>query len=126
MSVLDEVRRGYEALNRGDPYPFLDLYDPEIELFVPRWVSPDNGLVRGADAVNSWFGNYFAQWTEQLWDVGQALEHGPSAAFAVGWTGRGKRSGVELAGQFLVTMSVQDGRIVTIVLLGGLPTSESS
>jgi len=120
MTLLDEVRRCYEALNRGDPYPFLDLYDPEIELFVPKWVQPDGGLLVGSDAVNRWFANYFAGWAQQRWDVADAIENGPSVAFVAEWSGRGKRSGVGLTGRFLSVMSFQEGRIVSIVLLGGI------
>jgi ketosteroid isomerase-like protein len=118
MSLKDEIARCYDALNRGDPNAFLDLYDPEIELFVPSWTGPDGGLYRGADAVNRWYAHNFAQWTEQHWEVVEALERGPNAVFTLHWTGKGKRSGVALAGQFVWLATFSGGKIVTIVHLG--------
>ena len=120
MSLRDEVARCYNALNGGDPSAFLELYDPEIELFVPAWVSVDNGIFRGADAVNRWYANNFAQWSGQHWDVVELLENGPNVTFVLHWGGSGKRSGIELAGRFFGVMSFQDGRIVSIVHLGTL------
>ena len=38
MSLADELTRCWDALNEGDPNAFLDLYDPEIELFVPATI----------------------------------------------------------------------------------------
>ena len=120
MTLRDEVARCYDALNQGDPNAFLDLYDPEIELFVPAWVSPDAGIFRGADAVNRWYANNFAQWSGQQWDLVELSENGPNVTFVLHWAGRGKRSGVDLAGRFFGVMSFQDGRIVSIVHLGAL------
>jgi ketosteroid isomerase-like protein len=120
MSLADELARCWDALNRGDPNEFLALYDPEIELFIPAWVSPDSGHFRGADAVNRWYANNFAQWSDQRWELVESFENGPNVAFVLRWAGRGKRSGVELAGRSFGVMSFLEGRIVTIVHLGAL------
>jgi ketosteroid isomerase-like protein len=120
MTLRDEVARCYDALNRGDPNAFLDLYDPDIELFVPAWVSVDSGIFRGANAVNRWYANNFAQWSEQHWELIELSENGPNVTFVLHWAGRGKRSDVPLAGRFFGVMSFQEGRIVSIVHLGTL------
>ena len=119
MSLSDEVERCYDALNQGDPYAFLDLYDPEIELFIPAWTAPEGGVYRGTDAVNRWYANNFAQWADQQWEVVETIEYESSVAFLVDWTAKGKRSGVPVGGRFFGTMSFSGGRIVTIVHLGG-------
>ena len=118
MSLKHEVMRCYDALNRGDPSAFLELYDADIELFVAGWAGPDGGLYRGADVVNRWFANYFAQWSDQHWKVVETLELGPNIAFSVHWTARGKRSNVALSARFFVVMTFLDGRLVTIAQLG--------
>ena len=118
MSGKDEVVRCFDALNRGDPKAFLDLFDPEIELFVPAWTGPDGGVHRGADEVNRFYGNYFAQWADQRWELGDMFEHGPSVVFVGHWTGKGRRSGVRLNGQFMGVMTFSEGRLVSIVHLG--------
>ena len=119
MSLSEVVERCYAALDRGDPQAFLELYDPEIELFVPGASGLDAGLVRGADTVNRWYANYFAQWTHQRWEVGETLEHGRTVASVVHWTGTGRRSGVTLSGKFFTAMTFSEGKLVTIVHLGG-------
>jgi ketosteroid isomerase-like protein len=118
MSLQDEVTRCFDALNRGDPGAFLELYDPEIELFVAAWSSPDNGVFRGADAVNRWYADNFAHWSGQHWDVIEAFESGPTVAFVLQWAGRGKRSGLDIEGRIFMVMSFLEGRIATIVQLG--------
>jgi len=119
VSLKDEVVRCFDALNQGDPNAFLDLYDPEIELFVPGWAGPDGGLYRGADAVNRWYANYFAQWADQHWELEETLEYGPNVAFVMYWIGKGRRSGVALGNRFLMVMTFAEGKLVTIVHLGG-------
>ena len=119
MTLSDELARCWEALNEGDANAFLDLYDPEIELYVPSWVSPDSGLFKGADAVNRWYANNFAQWSDQRWELHETFESGSNVTFVIHWSGRGKRSGLELDGLSFGVMSFQEGRIVTIIHLGG-------
>jgi ketosteroid isomerase-like protein len=118
VSLKDEVARCFDALNRGDPNAFLDVYDPEIELFVPAWTGPDGGLYRGADEVNRFYGNYFAQWADQRWELEDVVEHGPSVVFVMHWTGKGRRSGVRLDGRIMGVMTFSEGRLVSIVHLG--------
>jgi hypothetical protein len=47
---VDRVRRAVVALDAGDPYVFLDMYDPEIELVVSGWggFGLEGGIVRGS------------------------------------------------------------------------------
>ena len=123
MSLGDELARCFDALNVGDPQPFLELYDPAIELFVPAWASPEGGHLIGAEAVNRWYANNFAQWADQHWDLVEILEHGPTVAYVVHWAARGKRSGIGLEGDFMGVMSFLDGKIVTIAHFGGAGTS---
>jgi ketosteroid isomerase-like protein len=119
MSLSEVLERCYAALDRGDPQAFLDLYDSEIELFVPGASGLDAGLVRGADPVNRWHANYFAQWSDQHWEVAETLEHGGTVASVVNRTGTGRRSGVTLNGSFFTAMTFSEGKLVTIVHLGG-------
>jgi ketosteroid isomerase-like protein len=118
VSLTDEIRRCYDALNRGDPQPFLELYDPQIELYVPEWAGLDAGLYRGADAVNRWYANYFAQWSNQHWELVESLEQGPSVAFVMDWRATGRRSGVALNGRIMVVMTFSEGRLMTIAHFG--------
>ena len=76
MTLSDDLARCWDALNGGDPNAFLDLYDSEIELYIPAWVSPDSGLFQGADAVNRWYANNFAQWSDQRWELTETFEKG--------------------------------------------------
>lgn len=125
MTLADELTRCWDALNQGDPNAFLDLYDPEIELFIPAWASPDGGIYRGADEVNRWHANNFAQWSDQHWNLIETFEQGSSVAFVLRWEGRGKRSGIELGVRSFGVMTFRDEKIVTIVYLGQLQEEAS-
>ena len=112
MSLADELTRCWDALNEGDPNAFLDLYDPEVELFVPAWASPDGGVYRGADEVTRWHASNFAKWSGQRWELIEAFEQGSSVALVLRLTELGVRS--------FGVMTFRDGKIVTIVYLGEL------
>ena len=109
MSLREEVERCYDALSRGDPNAFRDLYHPEIELFVPTWVSNEHGIFRGADAVDRWYADNLAEWSGQRWDLVETHENGPNVVFVLHF---------ERAGRFVGVMSFVEGRIVSIVHLG--------
>jgi ketosteroid isomerase-like protein len=53
-TYIDELRRGYEALNRCDVRVVLELLDPDIEWHDPA-PSPDAGSHRGRDSFERFF-----------------------------------------------------------------------
>jgi ketosteroid isomerase-like protein len=54
------VRRGYEALSRGDLTALAELFGDDVSWHTPGW-SPLAGDVRGRDAVFARLGRYAAE-----------------------------------------------------------------
>ena len=118
MGNAERIRAAFEALNGGDPSVFLDMYDPDVELFVPATAELDAGVFRGAREVERWFGHGFAQWDDLQWEVVELTEWGPHVAMLIHSTRRGKRSQVPLEDTFLSVYSFRNGRIVSMAHLG--------
>jgi ketosteroid isomerase-like protein len=60
-AYVDQLRRGYEALNRGDVSVVLELLDPDLEWHEPS-PSPDAGSHRGRES----FERFIRGWIESF------------------------------------------------------------
>ena len=114
QDLVEVVRRGYDALNRGDVEAALADIDPQIEWQTYLVPGPGGGLYRGHDGVRElWadvrhvFGGYRND-PEELIDAGDRV-----VAF-VCIRGRGSRSGVEVEARIAHLFSFRDGRIAKV------------
>lgn len=82
------MRRAFDALNAGDPYVFLEAYDPEIELWASSSWGLESGVVRGAKEVELWFAHEFAGWGNQHYELEQLIEWGPHVVVLGRWVGK--------------------------------------
>ena len=96
------------------------MYDPDIELYVPGSSGFEAGVMRGAEAVERWYGHSFAQWKSVRYEMSEVKEWGPHVAAFVRWVGEGKRSEVPVESHVLIVFSFEDDRIVSIAQLGGV------
>ena len=112
------MRRAFDALNAGDPYVFLEAYDPEVELWASSSWGFESGMVRGAKEVELWFAREFAGWGNPHYEPEQLIEWGPHVVVLGHWVGEGRRSGVPLRSAWLTVFSFADGKIVSIAQLG--------
>jgi ketosteroid isomerase-like protein len=112
--TVERVRRGYDFWNSGTPDLMLDLYADDAELDVTA-VFPDTDVYRGRDSMR--------RQLDALWEAWEGVRMDPLAVFDVGggrlvvdlrWSGRGKRSGVEVdrRAAFLYTFRAADSKIV--------------
>jgi ketosteroid isomerase-like protein len=111
--------RAFDALNAGDPYVFLEAYDPDIELWAPAWSELESGVVRGAREVELWYANTFAAWGNPRWELEKLVEWGPHVAVLGRWFVEGRRSGIPLERDWMTIFSFAEGKIVSIAQLGG-------
>ena len=108
---VDRLRRGYEALNRGDLAVVLGLLDPDIEWHEPA-PSPEAGSHRGRDS----FERFLRGWVESFDDFRvepeDVIERRGRLIAVVRQTGRGRASGVEVEARLAHVWTVKDGRAI--------------
>jgi ketosteroid isomerase-like protein len=108
---VDNLRRGYEALNRGDVSEVLDLLDPEIE-WREADPSPEAGLHHGRES----FERYLRSWVESFENFRiepeDVVPDGDRLIAVVHQSGRGTVSGIEVSVRIAHVWTVRDGKAV--------------
>jgi uncharacterized protein len=108
---VDTLRRGYEALNRGDLSEVLDLLDPEIE-WREGHPSPEAGLHHGRES----FERFLRSWVESFEDFRiepeEVVPDGDRLIAVVQQSGRGTTSGIEVSVRIAHVWTVRDGKAV--------------
>lgn len=112
MSKTELLAKAFTALEAGDPSGFRDLYDDEVELYVPPTQFEGAGWVRGKEAVVEWFREYqFAAWSEYRYSDIRFEELGPHVIARYSSTVRARRSGIEGVLDFLTVFTFRDGKV---------------
>jgi ketosteroid isomerase-like protein len=110
VSALDveELRRGYEAWNRGEIEAVVALVDPEIE-WSPGEDAPEAGRFTGRDGFTA----FIASWSQSFDDFRLEPEEitvaGDRAIVELRQSGRGRGSGVELDIRTVHVWTIRDG-----------------
>jgi ketosteroid isomerase-like protein len=106
------LRRGYDALNRGDVSEVMALIDDEIT-WDPGELTPDSASATGGRAG---FESLIRSWIEAFEDFRiepvDVLEHPPFLVAVVRQSGRGRASGLDIAIEIAHVWTVEDGRAV--------------
>jgi ketosteroid isomerase-like protein len=110
-AYVDQLRRGYEALNRGDVSVVLELLDPDIEWHEPS-PSPDAGSHRGRDSFERFIRGWIESFDGFRIEPEQVVERGDRLIAVVRQSGRGRASGVEVEARLAHVWAVEDGRAV--------------
>jgi hypothetical protein len=108
---VDELRRGYEALNRGDLSLVLELLDPDIEWHEPA-PSPEAGSHRGRDSFERFFRGWIESFDEFRVEPEQVIEHGERLIAVVRQSGKGRASGVEVETRIAHVWTVENGMAI--------------
>ncbi len=90
QEIISDLRRGYEAFNRGDFDTAVELAHPEIEFVPPGGQSP----LRGADALRAWMEP--DAFEDQQIEPIEFRMHGNRVLVHQLITARGAGSGIEL------------------------------
>jgi ketosteroid isomerase-like protein len=110
-AYVDQLRRGYEALNRGDVSVVLELLDPDIEWHEPS-PSPDAGSHRGRESFERFIRGWIESFDGFRVEPEQVLERGGMLIAVVHQSGRGRASGVEVEARLAHVWTVENGRAV--------------
>ena len=108
---VEALRRGYEALNRGDLSVVLELLDPEIEWHEPE-PSPDAGTHTGRDSFERFFHSWIDSFDGFRVEPEQVVESGDRLIAVVHQSGRGRASGIQVDARLAHVWTVQDGRAI--------------
>jgi ketosteroid isomerase-like protein len=115
MRDVEIVRDQFAAVNERDFPRAMDHYAEDVELVVAAGAFLESGTFRGRDAVGDWFGNWFATFEPNYrFDIDDAREIGNVVLLTASHRGRGRTSGVEVAGKTGYVYRVQDGKITHV------------
>ncbi|MFL5896048.1 MAG: nuclear transport factor 2 family protein [Thermoleophilaceae bacterium] len=106
------LRRGYDALNRGDVSEVLALIDDEIA-WDPGELTPDSASATGGRAG---FESLIRSWVEAFDDFRiepvDVIDQPPFLLAIVRQSGRGRASGLDITIEIAHVWTVEDGRAV--------------
>jgi len=110
-TYVEQLRRGYEALNRGDVSVVLELLDPDIEWHEPA-PSPEQGSHCGRDSFEQFFRGWIESFEGFRVEPEEVVERGERLIAVVRQSGRGRASGVEVEARLAHVWTVEDGKAV--------------
>jgi ketosteroid isomerase-like protein len=108
---VDALRRGYEALNRGDLSVVLELLDPAIEWHEPA-PSPDAGAHTGRDSFERFFRGWIDSFEGFRVEPERVAVRGDRLIAIVRQSGRGRASGAQVDARLAHVWTVRDGKAV--------------
>jgi ketosteroid isomerase-like protein len=105
---VESVRRGNDAINRGDKAAWLDTVDPSV-VMIPAREWPENAPLRGADALWDYYTRVTDAWEGGAFELGEAIDSGNRVVVNV--SSRGTRQGERCSFrvQLLVVGTFRDG-----------------
>ena len=113
------VRRGYEALNRGDVEGVLAFLDPEIEWHGYTHI-PESGPLEGREDVRAWLERFLDAWEELEIELTDILDAGERVVALVRFHAIGRGSGVQVEGGVDAHVwTVRNGHAVAVTLYQG-------
>jgi uncharacterized protein len=110
------VLEGAEAFERGDVPAFLELLDPEVEIYsTPELANP--GTFRGREGYIRWSSEWFDVWEDFRVEIETVQAVGERHVVAsVRQLGRGKGSGIEVEMRAAYMWELRGGRAVRLQL----------
>jgi len=108
---MDALRRGYEALNRGDVSVVLALLDPDIEWHEPE-PSPEAGTYSGRASFERFLRSWIDSFDGFQVEPEQVVERGDKLIAVVHQSGRGRASGVRVDARLAHVWTIKEGRAV--------------
>jgi uncharacterized protein len=108
---VEIVRRLYETYDRGDYWAGLDSIDPDIEVETRLGMDLD-GTYRGHAGLGEMMRAFWGEFEDIRSWIEEAIPAGSHVVVAARFSGRGKRSGVEIDMPAWHVWSLRDGKVV--------------
>ena len=110
---VEILRRGYEALSRGDLDAVLELCDPDIESVLPEG-GINTGTLRGHRAVRDFLESYIDAFESFRMEPERFLEADDQVVVVLRVVGRGRGSGLEVDVRPAHLWTMDRGRAVRV------------
>jgi ketosteroid isomerase-like protein len=111
---VETLRKGFDALNRGELAGILAFVDPDFETVVPPELSAEPSAYRGHEGVR----RYFESFSEAMRDICFNADHiwdaGDAVVVALRLTAKGKETGIAVEQQVGQVWTIQEGRAVRV------------
>jgi ketosteroid isomerase-like protein len=108
---VEIVRRVFDLWNRGDRRAVPDSIDPDIEVVVDYQVDFD-GTYRGHAGLGEMMGAFWGEFEDIRSWIDVAIPAGSHVVVGARFSGRGKKSGVEIDMPAWQVWTVRDGKVV--------------
>jgi ketosteroid isomerase-like protein len=106
---IDQMRRAYEALSRGDVETVLGIIDPEVEIS-DRPEIPDPQTYRGHEGARAALQQSFDTFEELQFEPEQFFQVGDRIVVVIRMRGKGRESGVPVEDHIAHLWTLRDGR----------------
>jgi uncharacterized protein len=110
---VETLRRGYEALNRGDLDATLEICDPDIECRLPEG-GLATGTLHGHKGLRELFEAYLEAFEELRAEPDRYLEADDHVVVFLKLSGRGRGSGLEVDVRPAHLWTMRDGKAVRL------------
>ena len=110
---VEIMRRGFEAMSRGDLPEILTFIHPEFEVTIPADLSAEPDTYRGHEGIRRYLRSFEAEMEdirflpERFWDVGE------NVVVDVLVTAKGKTTGIPVELRSGQVWTVRDGKAVS-------------
>ena len=109
---IETLRRGYEAMNRGDLSEVMDLIDDDIA-WDPGELAPDGQQgSRGRDGFQAFISGWMEAFEDFRVEPYEITGQGPYLIAEVRQSGRGRASGAPIEIEIVHVWTIDDGRAV--------------
>lgn len=115
---VEIVRRGIEALNRGDLDAFCEGLGPEIEWEEMPSLGPDAAAYRGVTSVRGALESWLGMWTDYEAEAVRCADAGDDVVILFTERGRGRDSGVAVNREMGIVHTFRSGKVIHSRLFG--------
>ena len=110
---VDVIREQFDATNKRDTRRAMDFYDEDVVLVIHPKAFLESGTFEGREAVGQWFADWFRSFERGYhFDFEEIRDLGDVVFLVASHHGRGRTSGVEVAGRTAYLYTVSDGKVV--------------
>jgi len=115
---VEVIRDQFDAVNERDWERAMSHYSEDVELVVSEDALMEYGTFTGREAVGEWFGNWFRTFAPGYsFDRLELHDLGDRVLLIARHHGRGRSSGIEVAGETGYVYTLRDGKIVRAELM---------